>query len=289
MKNSLFVLCFIQVNTMNTFSTKTNAKALVSLLLAGLLTLAPSERLTADTVTFTVSADTFSTTINSLTAGGAGSTNEFTVGILFSITLFNGVSKPINTIGFCGEIAQPVSPGTTYTFDIVPMSQLDSATAGQSGSASSGIPSGGIGALAAARLNYLFDHHYSGTTTASWTRTNGTPDTLAFQIAQWEITHDTDLSLSTTTGNLWIDSTANTTTVRANTISLAQTWLTEIKNANVTTSYKAQNWDVLALTNPTNQDLVLATAKGALVPAPEPGSLLLAAIGITITFRRRRP
>ncbi len=238
----------------------------------------------ADTITFSVRADSFATTIRDLHSGDQAATDEYVVGILFDITAYNHMSAVASVMGFCSEIAQPIAPGQTYTMDVVPLSQLAAATAGDSGSASSGMPSGGIGQLAAARVSYLYDNYYAGLTTSDWTRTSTLPDTLAFQIAQWEITHDSDLDLST--GELWIDPTNNTSTTRSNTLSLAQTWLDEIAAANVLSTYEAKNWDLIGGSSSTAQDVIIATARG-FIPVPEPAGFIYAAVAILVLFGRR--
>lgn len=249
----------------------------------------------AQTISFSISPDTFATTVQGINAGVSEPLNEYTVGILFNITAYNGqgLDSPLVVMGFCSEIGQPISAGTAYTLNYVPLSQLashDASSVGGDPPASHGIPTGGIGELAAARVGYLYDNFYAGTSATDWVRTDLTPDTLAFQIAQWEITHDSDLTLDTgATSNMWIDALANASDPRrAGTIALAEAWLTQIRDADVTTDYQATNYDLIGITSPEFQDVIIATEKGLLV-VPEPsGVALLGLTGVIACLRRRR-
>ena len=250
----------------------------------------------ADTVTFTITADSFSTTIYAITAGQAPVNDVFTVGINVHITQYNGQPKILNLLEFCHEMAEPITPGPTYVHDVVPAREIGVYSAGDPGSEGYGIPAGGIGDLRAARLSYLMDTHYKGTSASDWTRTDAEPDTIAFQLAVWETTHDTDLSLAFNPGapagtSMWIDAAnINNSSVarRANAITLAQSYLDDVAAASVPSTYTSINWDVLGLIDDGDQDLAIATAKGALVPVPEPASLLIVSTGLALLLGRRR-
>jgi hypothetical protein len=78
-------------------------------------------------------------------------------------------------------------------------------------------------------------------------------------------------------------------TLEINAINLAQDWVTEIQNANITASYLSTNWVLHGLAaeaagSTSGQDLVFAT------PVPEPSSALpfLLALSAMALGQRRR-
>jgi hypothetical protein len=94
----------------------------------------------------------------------------------------------------------------------------------------------------------------------------------AFQTAVWDIVYDADFTLSA--GNFRATGTATT---------LAQTWLTDVKNSQV--AYTAPN--LVALTNPEGQDQITV----APVPLPSAalgGLVVLAGMGLGRVRRTRR-
>lgn len=104
-------------------------------------------------------------------------------------------------------------------------------------------------------------------------------------MAVWELTHDTDMNIQSTTGAIYVGTQGKR--LRDNAIALAQGYLNEVAAANVTedcTSTKFKFWALTSTTgngangNPGFQDLILATELGGtaevtlspLVPIPEP-------------------
>ena len=241
---------------------------------------------TAQTATFNLANDTdFSVTLRGVNAGDLPSEDTATQAFIIDILTVGGVSDPFSTIGFCTEYEEFAVEGsnTNYSFDS--LEGISSGRAGEVGTASTGIAIGGIGALRAGRVRYLFDQHYQGTAIDDWTRTDGTPDTLAFQIALWEITHDSDLDLDPTAGFFWIDPINNTGARRTNTLALAQDWLDELDTMATDASYESATWEVHALEQigtPGDQDILYASR------IPEPGATGLSLFAAVLFFVRRR-
>jgi hypothetical protein len=219
----------------------------------------------------------------------------------------NGTSVNLDPItSFCIELAEPIGLAS-YLFDGSQLYQASAGLAGAPGTASSNIPVGGIGALRAARVRYLFDNFYQSTNITQW-RSNGAgpddPDSRklqAFQLALWETSHDSDLSLSDTAGAIYI-TTPQGSTLQDASIALAQNWLDQVDAAGITESYVSTTYDVWALTSSTgvgaggNQDVMLPLLKGSpahstlvpFLPVPEPSSAVLCLAGAMIALRRRR-
>ncbi len=168
--------------------------------------------------------------------------------------------------------------------------------AGEAGTASSNIPSGGLGALRAARVRALFDSYYVSSTLSDWSHSSAEPKGQAFQIALWEASHDDDLSLSLTTGSIYAGAQSGTTQI--NGMALAQTYLNSISG--VTASYTSTVYDVWSLENigipEGNQDVIFATLIGSpesstfktfVVPEPSAGLLAMLSGGLVLLRRRR--
>lgn len=281
-----------------------NAKTLFSALILICLPLGSK----AASVTFTLSLDTATdpgATYTGHHAAGAGLQSTFVVG--FNVTPSNIGGTPVSSgpiAAFCIELASSIS-AQTYTFDASPLNEAASAKAGQATTASSAIPAGGIGPLRAARVAWLFDNYYQSSDLSSWTQTTAEPRIHAFQLALWEISHDTDLSMTSTSGDVYIGSQGDT--LRDNAIALAQIWLNAAAGANITPAYESQNFDLWALTSVTGntdgqgfQDVIFALEKGSephdeltpLLPPPqipEPSTplFILSALGAFLLRRRR--
>lgn len=91
----------------------------------------------------------------------------------------------------------------------------------------------------------------------------------AFQLAQWEITFDSDVTLDQNANSrFWSN---ESTTYR----STAENWLTAIRTGSATTQQS-----LLILSDPDKQDLV--------TPVPEPATMLALAAGAAIFGARRR-
>ncbi|WP_353567078.1 hypothetical protein [Haloferula sargassicola] len=235
--------------------------------------------------------------------GGAGVNSVYAIGFQAQITDVDGTAYAMDPlVTFCTELAEPISV-SSYTFHLAPMQLAAAGRAGEAGTASSGIPAGGIGNLRAARAQWLFDHFAPSEILSDWTYISSQPLTQAFQLALWEVTHDSDLSLSSTSGDIYVGTQSNTT--RNNAIKLAQSWLNQLSTANIDETYEAQNYHLWVLINesgnPDNgygyQDILIAsrigsTNDGVIVEhidlVPEPEVALLGGIGLLLVLRRRR-
>lgn len=238
-------------------------------------------------------------------ASEAGTSTQFAIGFQIDITSVDGVAVDLGPIAsFCSEIQEPIST-KTYQFEAKHLNELSAGQAGVSGSASASIPEGGIGDLRASRVAYLFDQYYISDQLSAWTQNQDNPTLHAFQLAVWELTHDTDMDIFSTAGDIHVGSQSNT--LRNNALSLAQDYLDDVDTAGIDESYVSTKFKFWALTsdsgngvdgNPGFQDVILATEIGSVeeeelspyLPAPEPGTaslVLLAALGLLA--RRRRP
>ncbi len=240
------------------------------------------------------------------TAGEAGSASRYVIGFELTITGIDGEPVTLGPLAtFCSEIQEPISASTPYSFHAAPLSQLAAGTASVAGTASSGMPAGGIGTLAASQLAYLFDQHYISSTLSDWTMNDTTPSLHAFQLAVWEITHDTDLNLLNTGGVHYLAPQTDGTnpTRRQNAVTLAQSYLDEVAANIVDNTYVSQKFDILSLVSSSGngsggwQDIVLAFDKAspeaeifndvAVVPEASAASLLLGLAAALWMVRRR--
>lgn len=250
-------------------------------------------------VNFTLSLSNYDTgnSFTNLHAGAAGNVTELVVGFQLNITSVNGGAGFASPLAaFCTEQAESVSTNTAYRYDLVSLEKVASGQAGNANTASYLIPVGGIGLLRAARIRYLFDTYYQSSSMSAWT--GGAASFEAFQLAVWEITHDTNLDIKTvSTNGVYVASQGNT--VRDGIINLAQSLLYNVATANVTENYHSTKVDVWGLANLGKQDVLLGipitmTAEDTeirnLVPlhAPEPTALALLGFGNVWLLRRRR-
>jgi len=249
----------------------------------------------ATIVTFDLSLHTTDpgATYSDFHKAGDGTGSAFTVGFQIGVTELDGegvdFGSPIAT--FCSELEEGIGAGS-HELSLVGLPALARGRAGEPGTASSGIPEGGIGVLRSARVNYLFEHHYSSRDLGEWTNTFESPEIHAFQLALWEVTHDSDLDLSRTDGQIYLGAQGDPR--RQNALELAQLWLDEIAAANVGADYVSQSWDIWALESvgsPGKQDILIAVAAGSpeslLLSIPEP-SLHLLLIGAFMALCRQR-
>lgn len=257
-------------------------------------------------VDFTLAVNTSvdpGSTYTNFNAAGAGSGDTYVIGFTVDVTAVDNVPVTLEPMAsFCIELSESIS-ATSYTFDSGLLFEASAGRAGELGTASSNIPTGGIGQLRAARLRYLFDNYYQSSSLSAWTQNSTTPNIHAFQLALWELSHDVDLSLTNTSGSIFFTGSQGST-LRNNAIALAGSWLADIDQAGITESYVSTNYDIWSLLsssgNPEGgrgfQDIVLAVQKNTpthdllvpLLPIPEPSSAVLALVGSVMLMRRRR-
>ncbi len=260
----------------------------------------------ATLVNFTLSLNTSVDGGSSYTnfhASGAGTGSRFVIGFQIKINSVNGQAVSLGPIAtFCSEIQEPIST-STYTFEAQTLDKLAAGQAGISGRASAAIPAGGIGALRAARLAYLFDQYYISDQLTAWTQSTASPTLHAFQLAVWELTHDADMNINSTSGAIYVGNQTNT--LRNNARALAQSYLNQVSTAGINETYTSTKYKFWALTsttgngangNPGFQDLILATKIGSqaeqvlspLLPIPEPGVAAFLAVAAFCGLLRRR-
>ena len=227
--------------------------------------------------------------------GGRGYNNTYTVGFDVRVRAVNGTNVAVNYVAaFCCELAQNIGTGGN-TFETASLSGLAASSAGSYGTASSGIPIGGIGAQRSAYVSYLFDRYYESADLSQWIYNVENPMTHAFQLALWEITHDSDLSLTNTTGVIYTDTQVGGDTIlRNNAISIAQSMIDDICSANLNSSYVSTNFNIWALTSSDKQDIILAFKKGGqeddiIRPMiPEPSTIAIAGFATVVVLALRR-
>lgn len=236
-----------------------------------------------------------------------GASDEGLGGFRVDVNSINGATVNLAPHAtFCTELGENISAGTFTAFDIVPLQFASAGTAGDAGTPSSSIPIGGIGLQSAAEMRYLFDLYYVSEDLSLWTTTQS----QAFQLAVWEIGHDPgnlNIVAGTSGGGVFYIPTQTGTgsAARNSAITLAQTMLTAVDNANVSVGYVSTTVDIWSLADDNGvsssvgyQDILLATFKtsqdgGTVVPllpppVPEPSSLALGAAGLVMLLRRRR-
>ena len=277
----------------------------LSLLIGGLLWGFYCAAEAAPLVNFTLSLNNAKdpgATYTNFHEAGAGINNTFVIGFQIAINSIDGQALNLSPIAaFCSELEESIS-AKSYTFQAQNLSTLAAGQAGAAGTASSAIPEGGIGHQRAAYVNYLFDQYYISEALSAWTYTTAQPVTHAFQLALWELTHDNDFSITDTAGEVYVGTQSNTQ--RNNAITLAQSMLDTVRNANVSSTYLSQNfsiciWALVDEGSPGLQDVVLATKKDSAndlviepllpmpaLPEPTPHTLLILSAGIFWMIRR---
>lgn len=242
---------------------------------------------------------------NSLNQAGAGleDPEAFIIGFEVDISAVGGEAVDIDPVAaFCAELTEPIST-TSYTFNLNTLPRLAVGTASQAGTASSNIPAGGIGSMRAARLAYLFDQYYTSDVLTAWTMTDAAPTLHAFQLAVWEITHDTGLDLFDTSSeiHLPVQTGLSNPTRRENGRQLAQQYLDAVDSAEtnsiIDSSYQSVNFDFYALTSATGngvdgnagfQDVILAVDKATPLPEPKVAGFLTGMLALLTSITRRR-
>lgn len=237
-------------------------------------------------------------TFTNMHSGAAGTVSEYVVGFELTVASVNGDAGFASPIAaFCTEQAESISPNSTHRFDLVPLEHVAAGRAGEAGTASLLIPEGGIGELRAARVRYLFDQYYQSSSMSAWT--GGAAAFESFQLAVWEVTHDTNLDLQTPSAN-GIYVVAQNNTARDAVIAQAQSMLDNVTAANVTLEYQSARIEVWGLVATGIQDLLLGvplemeeevSQLSALVPStvvvPEPATALLLGLCGLLLLRRR--
>ncbi|MEM6911617.1 MAG: hypothetical protein AAF555_08525 [Verrucomicrobiota bacterium] len=273
--------------------------------LASLLPLAlclVSSAMADETITFTVSLDTEvdsgNTYENFSSTGDTSLSSIYAIGFQVEISNIGGTSYDFDHayMTFCGELGESIGTNE-YTFNITSLENVSRGRAGEAGHTSASIPEGGIGAFRAARVRYLYDNFYTADELSDWTMSQASPNTQAFQLALWELTHDSDLSLLDAAGNMYLGDQSSTT--EANALLLAQSWLDSVAAADVDESYQSTTWGVWALEDigsPGNQDVLFATRidepEFAIFQAaaiPEPQVSLLGFLSLLAFSQRKRP
>ena len=273
--------------------------------IAGLFFSATPAAFAYSTVNFTLTLDPADAgfIFKSFHEGQKGTADLYAVAFNTEISLIDGSGVALGKIAsFCTELQEDVGT-TSYQFQSHPLEEVSAGRAGQTGTASVGIPVGGIGSLRAAQVRYLFDHHYQSSTLSAWTITTAEPLTEAFQIALWELTHDTDFSLTQTSGLTYMGTQTDAKAINA--LNIATGWLNDISAANLTPDYASTTYDVWTLVSATGntstgygfQDILFATTINdsrkttlqtmSIIPEPTISLLGLSSLG-GIAFRRRR-
>jgi len=175
--------------------------------------------------------------------------NSLSVGTITLANIYrDGV--PVDTssvVVFCTEIQESISTGKNYHYEVVETQYASQGTAGTPGSSSAGMPVGGIGEAAARNVAILYDLYYAGQTADSWNSLTAG----AFQLAVWELTHDSDGSLYGTDGSFYVSSGSSSL------LSLSQDYLDAVAEKDA--SYNPYT-DLVALSsvgNPGQQDLLV--------------------------------
>lgn len=206
-------------------------------------------------------------------------------------------------IAFCIETNQGInSGGTDYSFDV--SENLERASRGSGGSGiSQNIPggsSGGIGLDRAAYVRYMVDEYWEAVLPSGWS--NPGRDLPAFQIALWELTHDTDFSLVSDTGrsnDYYIPGGLNTTqqAVRDRAQEMLDAVSTWAGGASYDMNYSSSLWTTRLLENssflpfPANgevQDLLVVTAIPEVSAVGVATLFGIGLVGGSLLRRRRR-
>lgn len=155
---------------------------------------------------------------------------------------------------YCSEIGQTIGGGYVTHSSVTPLLGSVTNTGGSSGPVT-------FDATRTSRLELLWGNFKSLATDAD--------HSAAFQLAQWELCFDTDATLDAGAGaKFWSTSGAANRTI-------AEGWLTDIRNGSVTT-----HQSLLLLSDSGTQDLI--------TPVPEPMTILALGGGVAMVIRRRR-
>ena len=163
---------------------------------------------------------------------------------------------PLNFRAFCVEIGENLAQGSQSHSSVTPL--LGSST-------NSGGVSGPVlfDAVRTANLQTLWGSYFSSVVDAN--------SAAAFQLAQWEIAFDDDVTLSNPLGRLYVDGGQ----FQAGITDTAETWLTNIRTGSATTQSS-----LYLLSGQGVQDLV--------TPVPEPGTVAALGLGAIALLRRHK-
>lgn len=214
----------------------------------------------------TANAATLDVTLNNVSPSqtfgystNGGSSYKSTKAGVFNWTRTGGshVGDPVgNFRSFCVELTQNISPGSSYTYDVVAVED-----APNDGFAS------GMGTAKAALLSELWGRFYSPLFDAD--------QAAAFQVSVWEIVYDGGVDLAA--GSFQAQSLAT------GFVTLSQTWLNVLDGTGAMANLGA-------MTNPNRQDHIyeLPTPTNEQIPAPAAATAGLMGLGLLGIGRKRR-
>lgn len=221
--------------------------------------------------TGSVSAQTVNMTLVSVTPwanvqGHAGTADfSVTAGLMNfrvdSVSPMPLLPFPMNLSLFCTELAQNIylneSNAARRNFTLQNAAQA--ANNGPVSGLGANIPSTGIGSIRTRNLEILYAQVFGQNYNPAALSNDGK---VAFQIAVWELSHDTDFNLTAIGSNpgFWVTS-PTSATVRGQ----AQTWVSAV--AGLAGNTQAARMELSVLHSDTVQDFLIPTA--ALTPIPE--------------------
>ena len=160
---------------------------------------------------------------------------------------------PKKFTAFCVEVGETINNGSQTHANVLPLLGATTAPGGISGPVL-------FDATRTKNLELLWGSYRASVVDVK--------SAAAFQLAEWEIAFDDDLTLTDNTQKLWVDD------VSSGLYAKSEAWLSAIKNGNATSKqslYLLQTQGV--------QDLV--------TPVPEPGTIAAIGIGAAGLLRRR--
>ncbi|QYY37336.1 thioester domain-containing protein [Ruficoccus sp. ZRK36] len=202
----------------------------------------------ATPVSFTFNSFTHSKTVSGSYDGG--NLSDLYVGninIAFKDT--SGTSSA-NVVAFCMELSQGLNIGQSYNYTATTLTAA------------------GLSDAQARLVSILYDQYYAGPTTQDWNSVN----TGAFQLALWELTHDTDGSLWSDEGDFYIQSEGSNKQVSK----IANEYLTDIYELASDANYEPYS-QLVSLTNAESQDLIVMAS---MVPGYDGGTVVAVPFGV---------
>jgi len=193
---------------------------------------------------------------------GAGFVDTTTGEFSFTITGGTaGTGLATTFLAFCIEPREFVSPGSTYTYTLNPLS-----------AGTTNI--GGMGATKAGELAELFGRYYP-----DFSVTLDAQHASALQIAAWEIVRENSGTLNVLTGNVEYRNAADPAA-----LTLAQTYLSSLNGTGPKLT------DVYALTQVGAQDVIVQIRGASITATPEPitsATVGIAMVGLALALRKR--